>query len=129
MIRYWTPFNGKPNNADRGKVRVTISQKGIILLNRVAFETLGKPQAVELYFDRTYGVIGLRPTRPDAHNAFPVLPNSDGYNRRIDAASFCRHFDIRLEKRTMLFLEPAIDPSGILELNLAKTMTVTRGSS
>lgn len=128
MIRYWTPFNGKPNHANRGKVRVTIGPKGAILLNRVAFETLGKPPAVEMYFDMTYGVIGLKPIRPDAHNAFPLVSAVGGYYHRINAASFCRHFDIRLENRTMLFLEPTFDPSGVLELNLAKTMTVTRGS-
>ena len=128
MIRYWTPFNGRPNRANRGKERVTLGPRGTILLNLVAFETLGKPQAVEMLFDQTYGVIGMKPTRPDAHNAFPVVPTHGGYYRRVNAASFCRHFDIRLEKKTMLFLEPALDPTGVLELKLAKTITVTRGS-
>jgi hypothetical protein len=127
MIRYWTPFNGKPNHSNRGKVRVTISPKSAILLNRLAFETLGRPAAVELMFDHTYGIIGLKPTKPEAHNAFPVVSAVNGYYRRINAASFCRHFNIRLEK-TMLFLYPTIEPDGVMELNLTKTMTVTRGS-
>ena len=42
------------------------------MLNRVAFEALRRPTAVELMFDRTYGMIGIKPVRPDAHNAFPV---------------------------------------------------------
>lgn len=127
MIKYWNTFNGKPNHANRGKPRVTISPKSAILLNLRAFDALGRPAAVELMFDQTYGVIGLKPTRPEAHNAFPVVPAVDGYYRRINAASFCRHFNITVEK-TMLFLEPMMEADGVMELNLTKTMSVTRGS-
>ncbi len=127
MIRPWTKFNGKPNHSFRDKMRVTINHKSSLMLNRVAFEAIGRPAAVELLFDQTYGIIGVKPIRPDAHNAFPVKPVLKGTYRRINAASFCLHFDLRIEK-TMMFLDAAIEPDGVLELNLAKTMTVTRGS-
>ena len=127
MIRHWTRFNGKPNHSSRDKMRVTINYKSSLMLNRAAFEAIGRPAAVELLFDQTYGIIGVKPVRPDAHNAFPVKPILRGSYRRINAVSFCLHFELRIEK-TMLFLEPSIEPAGVLELNLAKTMTVTRGS-
>jgi hypothetical protein len=127
MIRHWTKFNGKPNHSYRGKMRVTINYKSSLMLNLAAFEALGRPAAVELMFDQTYGMIGVKPVRPDAHNAFPVKTVLKGTYRRINAASFCRHFDLRIEK-TIIFLEPMIEPAGVLELNLAKTMLVTRGS-
>lgn len=107
-------------------MRVTINYKSSLMLNRAAFEAIGRP-AVELLFDQTYGIIGVKPVRPDAHNAFPVKPVLRGSYRRINAASFCLHFELRIEK-TMLFLEPSVEPAGVLELNLAKTMLVTRGS-
>ncbi|MGQ0542414.1 MAG: hypothetical protein ACT4O9_11285 [Blastocatellia bacterium] len=127
MIRHWTRFNGKPNHSNRDKVRITLNWKSSLMLNRTAFEAIGRPAAVELMFDRTYGIIGVMPIRTDAHNAFPVKPVLKGSYRRINAASFCLNFEICVEK-TVMFLEPFINPDGVLELNLAKTMLVTRGS-
>ena len=127
MIRHWTTFNGKPNRSFKDKIRVTLNWKNSLMLNRTAFESLGRPAAVELLFDQTYGMIGVKPVRPDAHNAFPVKPVLKGSYRRVNLAPFCLHFDLRIEK-TVLFLEPYVDPDGVLILNLAKTMLVTRGS-
>ena len=127
MIRHWTKFNGKPNRWDREKIRVTINRGSTLMLNRVAFEALRRPNAVELMFDRTYAIIGIKSVRPDAHNAFPVRTVLNGTYHRISAASFCLFFGVKVEK-TVLFLEPTIDRDGVLELNLAKTMFVTRGS-
>lgn len=67
----------------------------------------------------------MKKTRPDAHNAFPVRTVLKGTYRRVNLAPFCLHFDLRIEK-TILFLEPFIEPGGLLELNLAKTMIVER---
>ena len=127
MIRHWTRFNGTPNHSYRDKVRITLNWKSSLMLNRMAFEIIGRPAAVELMFDQTYGIIGLKPIRTDAHNAFPVKPVLKGSYRRINAASFCLNFDIRVEK-TIMFLDPLINPDGVIELNLAKTMLVIRGS-
>ena len=128
MISHWTVFNGKPNRSMKDKMRVTINYKGAIILNRIAFQDLGRPLAVELRFDKTYGIIGIKPTRPDAHNAFPVKQAVKGNAYRINAGPFCLHFDVRVEKTT-LFLEPFINPEGILILNLAKTMWIKLGSN
>jgi hypothetical protein len=112
----------------RDKMRVTINQKGAIMLNRKAFEELGSPVAVELSFVTGHSEIGIKPTDPDAVNAFPVVPKAAGSSCRINAGPLCLAHDIRIEKTT-LFLEPVINPEGILELKLAKTMWVTRGSN
>lgn len=128
MLRHWTVFNGKPNRAMKDKIRVTINLKGALILNQKAFQDLGRPMAVELMFDRTYGVIGVKKTRPDAHNAFPVKKASKGNAYRINANPFCLFFDLRVEKTT-LFLDPFINPDDVLELNLAKTMWVKLGSN
>jgi hypothetical protein len=128
MIRNWTIFEGKPNAADRGKPRVTINHKRVILLNKAAYEAIGRPPAVELCFDRKYSVIGLRPLRDpkSIKNAFPLNPKRPGSYWTITAASFCRHFDIRIEG-TQLFTEPTLDRNGVLELDLAKTQLAGRG--
>jgi hypothetical protein len=49
-----------------------MSPKKVILLNRVAFEALGGPAAVELLFDETRKVIGLKPIERNRRNAFLV---------------------------------------------------------
>jgi hypothetical protein len=112
----------------RDKMRVTINQKGAIMLNRKAFEELGSPAAVELSFITGHSEIGIKPIDPEAENAFPVVPKAAGSSCRINAGPLCLAHDIRIEKTT-LFLEPVINPEGILELKLAKTMWVARGSN
>ena len=127
MIRHWTSFNGRPNWSYRDKVRVTLNFKSMLLLNRTAFEQLGRPTAVELFFDRTYGIIGVKKTRPDAHNAFPVkaVPNSS--HRKIYISSFCVNFDIKID-RTVVFFDAFVNPDGMLELSLAKISRASRGA-
>lgn len=127
MIRYWTKFNGRPNHSSRGKMRVTINWKRTIMLNQMAYEAIGRPMAVELLFDQMFGRIGIKPIRPDAPNAFPVKPVLKGTYRRINAAPFCLHFELKIEK-TLMFTAPIVDPNGVLELDLSQTMPVTRGS-
>ncbi len=97
------------------------------MLNRMAYEAIGRPMAVELLFDLMSGRIGIKPIRPDAPNAFPVKNVLRGTYRRINAAPFCLHFDLKVDK-TLMFLAPFVEPDGVLELDLAKTMPVTRGS-
>ena len=128
MMRNWTIFEGKPHGADRDKPRVTINHKRVILLNGPAFEAIGRPKAVELCFDRKYGIIGLRPLKDpqDTKNAFPLKPKRPGSYWTITAAAFCTHFNIRIEG-TQVFTEPTLDHTGILELDLAKTQKTVRG--
>ena len=52
MIGHWTIFEGTPGGVKREQARVTLGMNKTISLNRVAFEELGKPIAIELRFDR-----------------------------------------------------------------------------
>jgi hypothetical protein len=60
---------------------VTIQRRGLISLNRAAFEQFGRPEAVELLWDSDRKVIGLRPTNPENPNAYPARPQSAKSNR------------------------------------------------
>lgn len=51
---------------------VTIQKRGLISINRAAFESLGKPEAVELLWDGERRMIALRPTDLSNQNAYPV---------------------------------------------------------
>lgn len=131
MKRNWTKYLGRPNQGDRMAVRVTLNSRGVILLNRRAYECIGSPGAVELMYDEGEKVIGLRPKDIRHANAFPLKfkhTNDNKYQYRIISASpFCKHFSIE-PKYTILFTQPDLDNDGTLQLPLVSAVNVSRGS-
>src|SRR5690242_18790924 len=59
----------------------TIQKRGLISLNRAAYDLLDRPQAVELLWDAERRVIGLRPAAVDNTNAYPVRAQSNSPDR------------------------------------------------
>lgn len=51
---------------------VTIQKRGLISVNRAAFEALGRPQGVELLWDSERRAIALRPAPLENQNAYPL---------------------------------------------------------
>ncbi|WP_137845444.1 hypothetical protein [Microbacterium sp. 2FI] len=51
---------------------VTIQKRGLISVNRAAFEALGKPGGVELLWDAERRAIALRPAELSNQNAYPM---------------------------------------------------------
>ena len=131
MSRKWTTYHGGPNQGERIRIRVTLNSRGVILLNKAAYECIGSPGAVELLFDEDEGVIGLKPKDLRHQNAFPLKykgTSSKKYQYRIISASpFCKHFDIK-PKSTILFTQPDMDNDGTLLLALDTAVNVGRGS-
>lgn len=131
MARNWTKYQGGPNQGDRMAVRITLNPRGVILLNRRAYECIGSPGAVELMYDEDEQVIGLRPKDIRHSNAFPL--KTKGTNGRkytykvISASPFCKHFSIE-PKGTILFTQPDLDNDGTLQLPLGSAVSVGRGS-
>lgn len=84
---------------------------------------MGKPAAVYLYFSRTRDLIAVEPVHSlNMPESFPILTKSTGY--RVNAASFCRHFGIALD-RSLRFIDPEFR-DGKLELKLADTVSVAQ---
>ncbi len=125
MIKHWMEFQGKPNRMDKDAARVTLSSRGVFLLNAKAFEAMDAPAAVTLLFDENNSVIGLKPADPRRPNAFPVRQKGK-HNHTINASPFCKHFGIKVE-RTVLFNEVDIVADGVMKLELAKTTSIGRG--
>ena len=101
-------------------MHVTISPAKLILLNRNAYNLLGKPAAVWLNFSRARDVIAIEPTSPRLPDSFPVIQNP--HNWRINAAPFCRHFGISIDT-TLKFLRPDFERNAML-LKLGETVSV-----
>ena len=126
MIKHWSEFQGSPNRVEKDVARVTLNQRGVLLLNSLAYEAMEAPAAVTLLFDENNKVIGLRPADIRHQNSFPVKQKDKWHNRTIHASPFCKHFKINVE-RTVLFNEVDVDNEGVMKLDLTRTTSIGRG--
>ena len=123
LDREWEKYSGGPSVSTHKRVHVTIRQRGDIYLNKFAWNVLGKPKAVALYYNRERDEIAMEPADPRRPENFPVQERHTGY--RIAAGPFCQHFRIRRDyAQSQRFLHPDIDNYGILHLDLRDTVTI-----
>ena len=118
--RTWEKFNGGPANKSSEAVRVTINRRGMIYMNRRAFEVFGRPKAVALYYSREEDAIAMERAYERFKENFPVIKKQMGY--AVHASTFCRHYNIRVPK-TQRFIRPNLTDEGQLILNLRETVT------
>ncbi len=117
-------FKGSPNRVERDEPRVTLDKRGVMLLNRQAYQAMGSPGAVKLFFEENELVIALKPGDVRHKNAFTVkLKGPVGHTRIIHTQPFCNHFKIRVE-RTLLFNDIEIDNEGTMLLSLNNTTSI-----
>lgn len=94
---------------------VAIQRRGNFSINRAAYELLGEPEAVELLFDRTERIMGMRPIDPSTPHAYPVRkqPNSASY--LVAGNAFTQFYNIPIGT-TRRFDAAVID--GVLAVDL-----------
>jgi hypothetical protein len=127
----WTVFNGRQytGGSSRDAVRVTLHRKGMFYLNLRAFEALGSPTAVELRFNDTGRILGMKATDPTRKNAFRLKDHGTGSkssSKRISAAALFHHFRFQVD-RTVQFQDVDLDNDEVMILDLDRTVTVGRG--
>ena len=122
MYRRWTEFTGAPNKFRKDTPHVTLSPKGVFLMNRIAHEMFGAPEAVKFFYDKPLGVVGLLPTEVDEPNAFPVKGKDQ--NKLVHAKPFLRNFNIETD-RTVVFNRVDHD-DGMLILDMGMTTAIGR---
>ena len=127
MLGHWTIFEGTPGGVKREQRRITLGMNKTISLNKVAYEELGKPIAIELRFDRNLKRIGLKATSPECKNAFPIRPKKNSHYRWLAAGAFLTHFGITTQC-TVQFEDVTIDSEGVMVLDINKTTNISRGS-
>ena len=123
MTTHWQSYRGGPTRPPASVVNISISSKKVIALNRQAHSLLGGPESVLLLFDEKNSIIGLIASSIRNAEAFPVRAKNIG-NWIINAAPFCRHFNISVES-TERFVGPDLDNDGILRLDLKHTYNVS----
>ena len=128
MIKHWTKFPGRPHaRFKHDGFRVTMGRDGAMYMNEKAWDALGRPEAIEMMFDKTRRMIGLAAASVDLPEAFPVKPKKGASGKIISANAFCTHFLIKM-MRTGLFNEIEVDADGIMSLSLETVSAVTRGA-
>jgi len=126
MARQWEKFTGGPTVRGTDHLHVTLNSKGVIMMNRKAFEELGKPKAAVLFIDKESSVIGISPAHEKLREAFPVIPKGGISYWHINAMPFCRHYGIQMSG-TEVFTSAGINAQGLLELDLRTTRLVFGG--
>ena len=92
FTRRMTPSSNAPS--------VTIQKRGTISLNKASFDALGKPDAIELLYDRTARIVGLRPAEPGTPQAYPLRPGAGvGHGPYVvSAIAFTKFYEIPTDK-------------------------------
>jgi hypothetical protein len=80
LNRKWEKFKGGPASGPRGEqaVRVTINRKGLIYFNAKAYQVLGRPKAVALYYSREDDAIAVQPAYERFIEHFIVMKKQMG---------------------------------------------------
>lgn len=122
MQRDWLVYGTGPRRARQDRIYATLNRKGLILLNRMAFEELDRPQAVEVLLDKRNSAVGLRPTDRDLAHAYPIRRLSSSFG--LMCKQFCTEYGIRFDT-TVQFPTARIE-HGVLILELKYRVPATR---
>src|SRR5688572_11563709 len=98
MITDWQEFDGGEFLERKMRPRVTLNTSGELYFGKTAYEALGMPEAVKLYFDVSGSRIGVKPV-PRGEKTFQIVrPNqSKATYGHARAATFCKHYGIKPE--------------------------------
>jgi len=118
MIRHWKEFEvGTARYYGGDRRYVTMSKRGIILINRKTVEDMGKPEGFVMLYDERYQTIGLRPATQNERNFIELKVKKGVTHRIVYAYQFCRHFKLK-PTGTIVFTKPELDHDGVLLLEL-----------
>ena len=123
MVRQWKVFKGGPIGPRNDRLLVTISPRGVILINRKVFEAMGQPEAALLLYDERLQTIGVQPARRGDPYSFPLKHKENTTHRTIYAWPFCKTFKLHPE-RLLFFTNPELDHDGVQVLDMHKTEEV-----
>lgn len=79
----------RPKRFSPDEIALTIMKSDRLLLSPTAYEVLGRPERVQLAFDTSLRIIGIRAAKPGDPYPQRILPG-----RQISAVTFCRYFQI-----------------------------------
>jgi hypothetical protein len=93
-MRNFEEFKGRAIPASSKMMRVAIQRRGTMSFNQATFESLGKPEAITLHYDRDAKAIGFKPASKKIRHAYPVRKQPHSNSFIISAQSFCAYYEI-----------------------------------
>lgn len=126
MNRQWTEFESGIRQPASDRMYVSMNRRGLMVVNRKAFESLGSPAGAALLFDERHQAIGLRPATPGERNFIPIKEKRGVSYRTIYVLPFIKRFKLNLSG-TIGFVTPEIDHEGILVLDMHTAVESRRG--
>ncbi len=100
---------------------ITIQKRGTMSINRASYELLGEPEAVELLFDRSDEVMGLRKVDRSSAHAYPLRGSGSRQSSfMLSGMAFTKYYgiDTSVARRYVAVLE-----AGVLQANLKGEFT------
>lgn len=88
-------FSQEDSRSRREDPQFTWQARGLLTLNRAAFQALGEPEAVTLLYDANERVVGLRKADPTHKNAHAVRKQPKSHTYRIGAQGFAAYHGIQ----------------------------------
>lgn len=119
----WEEFTQK-SNYRAGMLRVSLNGRGHFQLNQKAFDELGAPGAVVLFYDRSARRIGLRPSSPEVDHAYELKRQGSSQNYVVRGKSFCSYYGINVGD-TVVFNDVQAE-DGMIVLNLDNVTEIVR---
>lgn len=98
--------------------RVSLNVRGVFTLNQLAYDELGKPDAVELLYDKEAHLIGLKPSDRTIKYSYEVRRQGENKSYLIGARAFCSYYGIDLTSTRRFDEVTIID--GVMVLDTTK---------
>lgn len=79
---------------------VTLLKTGVISMNAIAYEAIGRPPFLEFLYDSRAQLVGLRPRQSETEISYPVreLKSATGGTFSVSAKAFMLYFRIPMDR-------------------------------
>jgi hypothetical protein len=112
----------KAAQPSEGMLTVTWQKRGQVGLSRAAYNALGDPEAVKLYFDREQQVMGIRAADLSAPNAIRVKHQAASGSSQFSGVAFATRYGIELKDSAQRYTAEVHD-DGFLVVDLKQQPT------
>ncbi len=110
----WEVFDRKARPSVKQPL-VTLQGSGTFSMNEASYNAVGRPDQVELLYDKKDQIIGFRPAGEKSPHSYPIKPQQNGRTFQTGGRAFCRYYGIETGKARR-FAAEMID--GVLAIDL-----------
>ena len=110
----WEVFDRKARPSVKQPL-VSLQASGNFSMNEASYNAIGRPDFVELLYDRDERIVGFRGANDKSPHSYPITPQANGRTFQTGGRAFCSYHDIPTGKARR-FAGELID--GVLAVNL-----------